>query len=338
MAGALLFGLVTSGVAACATKGAPAAACGAQLRVGIVTAVPAPADPTFGPGFWQGVVDHVAQDGAACATASYLVPSGPADFGRSIDQLVAEGDRLVVSVGPATATAAAAAAHPKVRFATLDASYASPPSNLRGVVIRQDEAGFLAGALAAMLSRTGTVGAVFGPSDGPLVHRYGEGFRDGAHYANPAATVYVLYASHEPGVVSGFEWGRARAQDEMDQGADVVMGGGGDAGHGALLAAAEAGRLCVGTAVDAFYTDPQARGCLVTSAVENVAEAVVRLAAWARAGRPGGGPLEIGTAGGGVGLAPFHQLRSRVPAGTARRIEQISDALADGSLSTGVAA
>lgn len=328
-------------MAACATKGASAGACRAQLKVGIVTAVPDPADPTFGPAFWQGVVDHVDQDGAACATASYLVPSGPADFGRSIDQLVAEGDGLVVSVGgaPAPATAAAAAAaHPKVRFATLDARYASPSSNLRGVVIRQDEAGFLAGALAAMLSRTGTVGAVFGPSDGPLVHRYGEGFRDGAHYADPAATVYILYASHEPGEVSGFEWGRARAQDEMGQGADVVMGGGGDAGSGALLAAAGAGRLCVGTAVDAFYTDPQARGCLVTSAVENVAEAVVRLVAWARAGRPGGGPLEVGTAGGGVGLAPFHQLSSRVAAGTARRIEQISDALGEGSLSTGVAA
>ena len=335
----LLAGLIAVAVPACGSRNGSDSGCGTPLQVGIVTDVPVPADATFGPSFWQGVVDHVNQDADVCARAGYLVSNSRSDYSRNIELFVARGARLVVTAGPAlaSATQAAAAAHPKVMFAALDTKFASPPRNLIGAVIREDEAGYLAGALAAMLSRTGVVGAVFGPSDGPLVHRYGEGFRNGAAYVSGAARAFVVYASHEPGIVSNFAWGSARAEDEISQDADVFMGGGGDAGRGALVAARQAGILCMGTVSDAFYADPQARACLVTSAVQDDGEVVAQLARFARSGRPpAGGLYEAGVGAGAVGLAPFHWLSSRVPAALRTRLEKITDELAAGTLDTGV--
>ncbi|MGH7904795.1 MAG: BMP family ABC transporter substrate-binding protein [Candidatus Dormibacteraceae bacterium] len=331
----------------CGACGSPAngarAGCGAPFRVGMVTGVVDRADQTFDAAFWQGVVDRVDTDGDLCVRAQYVESSQPADFAPNIRLFAAQGYRLIVTAGPALvpATVAAARAHPGVRFATLDpgSPVANSPPNLTPVRFRQDEAGFLAGALAGLTTRTGVVGAVFGPTDDARVHRYGEGFRQGALFVHPGVRVLVVYASRSPGVVSDAEWGSARARDELQRGADVIMGGGGDAGQGALLAAGQARRLCVGTAVDVFYSEPQVRGCLLTSAVVNVSGAVETLALRAsHPSRTGSEGLVMSVANGGAGLAPFHWLSSRVPARIRDHLQRIADQLADGTLATGVAA
>ena len=60
------------------------------------------------------------------------------------------------------ATRSIAEKYPTTQFAIVDHSYKTYPANLKGLVFREDEAGFLAGALAGLMSETKTVGLVAG--------------------------------------------------------------------------------------------------------------------------------------------------------------------------------
>ena len=86
------------------------------------------------------------------------------DYDRNIELFAKEGYDLVITVGPemGDATRRIAEQYPATQFAIVDHSFESYPANLKGLVFRNDEAGFLAGALAGLMSKTKTVGLVAG--------------------------------------------------------------------------------------------------------------------------------------------------------------------------------
>ena len=89
--------------------------------------------------------------------SKYIETQAQTDYANNIKTCVDEGFQVVVTVGflITDATAEAAKNNPNVYFIGIDQGYQAPLPNLVGVQFREDQAGFLAGALAAQMSKSG---------------------------------------------------------------------------------------------------------------------------------------------------------------------------------------
>ena len=148
-----------------------------------------------------------------------------------------------------------------------------------GLIFPEDQAGFLAGALAALMSKSGKIGAVLGTDAVPPVWRFGEGYKAGAKYVNPDIKLNVVY-HNDVGFDKTFvdpEWGKTTALSMIDKGADVIFGAGGKTGNGALLGGAEKNVYAIGVDTDQYLTVPEAQKVLLTSAMKLIIPGVFNL-------------------------------------------------------------
>jgi basic membrane protein A len=164
------------------------------------------------------------------------------------------------------------------------------------------------------------------------VEAFGVGFISGARAARP--DVKVLSACHPGGLATGFrdpEWGKDAARLQLEQGADVIFAAGGQTGNGGLLAIAERGGSVLGIGVDSdqYYTLPEARGILLSSAMKLITPGVFQLIKAAHDGNFKGGNTP-----GDVALAPYHDLEARVPAEVKSKIQQVTADVLAGKVDT----
>ncbi len=269
----------------------------------------------------------------------YIETQDAKEYADNIQQFVDAGYNVIVTVGFALgeATTKAAKENPDIYFIGVDQFQGEALPNLTGLVFHEDQSGFLAGALAALLSKTGTIGAVLGTDLVPPVVAFNEGYKSGAKYINPDIKVISTY---HPGEISQAfvdpEWGAATAKQTLDQGVDVLFGAGGQTGNGALqevAAAAGAGEslFCIGVDTDQWETLPAAHPCLVSSAMKLITPSVVELVStYAKDGSMTGGNVF-----GGAGLAPFHDFDAKIAQEIKDKLAEIDAGLKDGSIPTG---
>ena len=136
-------------------------------------------------------------------------------------------------------------------------------------MFQEDQVGFLAGVVAAGISKSGTVCTVSGMEIPPVV-RYVVGYQNGAKWVNPSVKALNVYIPSFTDPAKGKEAG----QTMIGQGCDVVFGVGGNTGNGGLLAAKEKSLMAIGVDVDQYLTYPEVKDALVTSAMKNVDVAV----------------------------------------------------------------
>ena len=305
------------------------------FKVGLVTDVGKLSDKSFNATSWQGVLDAQA-DKSLCIQSKYIESNQPTDYAKNMQTFADQGYDMVIAVGflMADDTLAAAQKNPKVKFAIVDNAYDKPTDNLVGLVFREDQAGFLAGALAGLYTKTNTVGGVYG-LDIPPVHKYRVGYEAGAKYTNPNVKTLGVYQPPGPKAFNDPDWGKARGIEQIDQGADIIFGAGGNTGNGALLAAAQKGKTCVGVDVDQFNTVSDAQGCLITSAEKKLAVAVKTAITIAQKGQFKSGVMTFDASNGGVGVSPYHNFDSKVTPDMKAKIDGILKQLAAGTLKTG---
>jgi basic membrane protein A len=270
------------------------------------------------------------------AIVNYVETKDAKDYEANIALFGDKGYDVIVTVGFAAgeATMAGAAAYPGIMFIGVDQWNDGSNPMVTGLLFNEDKAGFLAGALAAMMSKTGTVAAVLGTDLVPPVVAFKEGYEGGAKYINPDINLISTY--HPGGLDVAFtdsEWGATTARQAIDNGADVIFGAGGKTGNGALEeVATQPGLYCIGVDSDQWLTVPAAHPCLITSAMKLIVPGVFDLIKLANDGAfPGG--LYFGD----VGLAPFHDFDSQIPQDVKDKLEEIDAGLKDGSISTGYA-
>ncbi|MDI6769478.1 MAG: BMP family ABC transporter substrate-binding protein [Anaerolineales bacterium] len=326
-------------IPACAPK-APDCTKADVFCVGMVTDVGKIDDKSFNQSTWEGVKLAGTELGAHVL---YIETTDSKDYAKNISTFADAGYDVIVTVGFALgeASAAAAVAYPNVYFIGVDQFQAwqydddatNDIANLAGLVFPEDQAGFLVGALAAQMTKTGKLGGVFGTDAVPPVWRFGEGYRAGAQYINPNIEIFIVYHS-DVGFDKTFtdpEWGATTANSMIDKGADVIFGGGGKTGNGAVIAAAQRGVYAIGVDTDQYYTLPEAASRLLSSALKLLTPGTFDLIKLAKEGKfPSGNYLGKG------GYAPYHDVDAEVPAAVKAKMEEINKALLDGSLQTGV--
>lgn len=300
--------------------------------VGLVTDVGEIDDKSFNQSAWEGVARAEAELGAQ---VDFIETQDAKDYATNIGLFADNGYDVIVTVGFALgeATLEAAATYPNVMFIGVDQFQGATVANVTGLIFPEDRAGFLAGALAAMLSETGTVAAVLGTDLVPPVVAFKEGYEAGALYINPDINLVSTY--HPGGLDVAFtdpEWGASTAAQAIDtNGADVVFGAGGKTGNGALIeVASREGIYCIGVDSDQWETVPEAHPCLVSSAMKLITPGVFDLIKTVQDNSfPGGNFV------GSVGLAPFHDFDASIAQEVKDRLAEIDAGLADGSISTG---
>lgn len=326
--------------AAAATKAAEAKA-PAALKIGLVTDVGRVNDRSFNQSAWEGVKKVAEGMGLKeGADFKYIETRDAKDYADNIQQFVDAGYPVIVTVGFALgdATAKAAKENPGIYFIGVDQFQADALPNLTGLIFHEDQSGYLAGALAAQLSKTGTIAAVLGTDKVPPVVRFKEGFEAGAKAIKPDIKIISTY--HPGGLDKAFtdpEWGAATAKQALDQKADVIFGAGGQTGNGALqevAAAVKTGKelYCIGVDTDQWDTLPAAQPCLVSSAMKLITPSIVDLITnFAKTGA-----MKGGNSFGPAGLASYHDFDSKLPQEVKDKIAQIDKGLQDGSITTGV--
>ncbi len=297
-------------------------------RVGLVTDVGEVDDKSFNQSAWEG-----AQAGAAAVggTADYIETQDAKDYAANIGEFAEQGYDVIVTVGFALgqATAEAAAEYPDVNFIGVDQFQGEAVPGVAGLIFPEAKAGFMAGALAAHMSQSGTIAAVLGTDLVPPVVFFKEGYENGARYVNPDINIISTY--HPGGLDVAFtdpEWGASTAAQAVDQGADVVFGAGGKTGNGALIEVANRdGLYCIGVDTDQWGTVPEAHSCLISSAMKMIDEGVVTLIGLAAEGN-----FPSGNYVGGFGLADFHDFEDTVPANVKANLDTIRAGLVDDSI------
>ena len=301
-------------------------------------------DKGFNQTAWKGVQDAQTQ---LKVEGKLLESKAETDYVPNINSFVAEKCDMIITVGflLGDATKAAAEANPGIKFSIVDFAYDPTVPNILGQVYATDEAAFLAGYLAAGVSKSGVIGT-FGGINIPPVTIFMDGLVRGVDYYNKQKGKSVKVLGWDPakkeglftGNFTSLDDGKAFAKNLNDEGADVVMPVAGKVGQGSAALAVELGPdalKIIGVDTDQVLTDPDHKAVFLTSVLKQVGSTTATAVTEAFDGSFKGGILLGDLKSGGVGIAPFHDLDSAVPADLKAELEALSKGIVDGSIKVG---
>ena len=213
--------------------------------------------------------------------------------------------------------------YPNKHFAIIDA--VSPEPNVASVTFREQDGSFLAGALAAMVSKTKSIGFL-GGIDGPLLRKFEAGYAAGARQVDPNVKLIVKYVGSFEDVASGKEL----AAVTYGAGADIIYVAAGKSGLGAIdETRARPGVYAIGVDSD---QDALAPGKILTSMVKHVDVAVFKIARQVQAGKSPAGAIELGLRDDGVGLTDFKYTKALIGSANLARLASLRAAIVAGKI------
>jgi len=263
--------------------------------------------------------------GAKAAHYAYhfIETTSPSDYEKNLTT-AAQQSQVVVAVGFSFADAlkAVAAKYPKVHFTIIDQNYVPSPKNVLGNLFAPEQSSYLAGILAAGMSKTHTIGFV-GGLNVPVIQAFLSGFKAGAKSYDPSVRVITAYT----GSFTDQGKGKSIGLQEINGGADIVYPAAGASGLGALAAADQRGVYSIGVDADQHYLHPKT---VLTSVVKHVEVAVASAIESDATGHFTSGTRFWTLKNDGVGLAPYYNLSARVPAKVKSAITKARQGIVNG--------
>lgn len=302
--------------------------------VGLVTDIGKVDDKSFNQSAHEGAMAAAAEVGGFY---KYIETTDTKDYAANMAQFTDKSYDVIVTVGflMAEATVTAAKANPNTKFIGVDQFQGEEVANVTGLIFPEDQAGYGAGYLAGLMTKTNKIGSVLGLEIAP-VQLFAKGFEAGAKASNPSVAVTTVYHPPADNAFGDPVWGAAEAKKQLAQGADIIFGAGGGTGNGALIEIAKAegagtSVFCIGVDTDQWFTVPEAQPCLITSAVKGLTEGTTDLVKKAFDGSIAGGNF-VGSAG----ISDYHDFASVVPMDVQDKVAGVVAGLKDGSIKTGV--
>jgi basic membrane protein A len=339
---------------ACSGSATPVPSAGSTLKIGLVTDVGKLNDQNFNQYSWEGAQDGATAIGAAAPKSAQSTVS--ADIKTNIQAFVDQKFDVIVTVGfAATAdTTTAAKANPTIKFIGVDQApcvtetgdndpnfgckgdSAKLLPNYQGLSFKEQQPGYLAGIVAASISKSHHIAAIAGTASVPSNPNYTIGYFNGARAADPTVKVEIQYVSPAPDAKAFADPAGGKAFAQQLLGAfpdvDVLFQVAGSTGNGVLQAACDAKINAIGVDVDQFLSTPATKQCTVTSAEKNVHNAVMAAIQRVAAGTDRGGTLHLDITTDSIGLAPFHDFQSLITADTQAKIDKAIADLKSGAI------
>jgi basic membrane lipoprotein Med (substrate-binding protein (PBP1-ABC) superfamily) len=305
-----------------------------DFSVGLVTDIGSVDDGTFNQYAFEGM--QAAEECFGIET-NFIETQNQADYENNLGTILSDEPDVVVTVGflLADGTAQFAGENPDVNFVGVDQFQEEYGDNYAGVLFREDQGGYLAGAMAGLLTESNVVGVIGGLESVPPVVRLVNGYEAGATAENPDVDVLSVYNESFTDPAKG----RSDAEQMLGEGADVIFGAGGRTGSAGLQAASEDGQWAIGVDQDEYFTtfdggDARGSEFLATSAIKRVDLGVFTKIAEAIQDEFEPGIFTLEASNDGITYAPFHD--ADIPEDVAARMEEIRQGLADGSIDTGI--
>ncbi|TWB32794.1 BMP family lipoprotein [Nitrospirillum viridazoti] len=214
-------------------------------------------------------------------------------------RLAEHGADIILAVGfsQAPAVAKVAKEFPEIKFTLIDGVVKLP--NVQSILFSEQEGSYLVGMLAALTSKTHTVGFV-GGMDIPLIRRFECGYEQGVKAVAPDDHIIANMVGTTPAAWSDPTRGGELAKSQFDRGVDVVFAAAGQSGIGVLQAAKDAGKYSIGVDSNQNHLFP---GSVLTSMVKRVDVAAYNAIKAAQDGTWQAGVRTLGLKEEGVGWA-----------------------------------
>lgn len=223
---------------------------------------------------------------------------------QGADVIVANGsglEKLVRTYSP----------HYPDKFFLVNDSIIEDHANVTSTVFAHQEGSYLAGMLAASLTKSGSIGFI-GGVDLPIIQKFLNGYRQGARSVSSTVKITNAFVS-SGGDLSGFTdpaRGLVMATEMYTQGADIIFSVAGLTGNGVIRAAQQQEKFVIG--VDANQ-DHMAKGYVLTSMMKRLDTATFAEIGKIMEGKFEPGAKYYGLSNGGVSLTPMTYTRHLVP-------------------------
>jgi basic membrane protein A len=303
-------------------------------------------DKSFNASSWAGA--QAAAKANSAIKVEYLPANSSADFKVNIKKFVDNKCDLIIGVGFAISSAIveSAKANPKVKYAVvddagLDGFPGVPVANVKGITYSTDQAAFMAGYLAAGVTKTGKV-ATYGGAPYPTVTIFMDGFAKGvAHYNKlKGKKVEVLGwdTAKKTGEFIGDFGNTAKAlqtsKNFEQAGADIILPVAG--GLGAVTAqnsmtSKKSKVIWVDT--DGFVSANKYRSVLLTSVMKGLGNSVKSVINDVENNKFTNDAYVGTLKNGGTTIAPYHDLVRVVPSALRTEVAKLRTGIINGKIS-----
>jgi basic membrane protein A len=213
--------------------------------------------------------------------------------------------------------------YPDTWFIVNTAQVAAEP-NVASFDNRWGDAGYIAGAIAGLFTKTGTIGHI-GGIPVPVIEAYNEGFSRGAKRMNPDVNVLSAYVGSFSDIARGAEI----TTSMIEQGADVVTSTGNENVIGTIQAAQQAGKFAIGTAFDSAAAAPDT---IITTALINIDVNIDLAIGKILDGSIAPQAYVLGINDNGIGLAPYREFEDDMGAENIAKVEALIQDIRDGKV------
>jgi basic membrane protein A len=300
--------------------------------VGLVTGLEGIKDQSLNQDAWEGVLQ--AQDEKVADQIRYIETVDAKDYPANISTLAEAGYDMIITTGNENrdATIQAARNYTDTLFIGVDQNQEQILPNLAGLVFHDDQLGFLAGALAAQVTRSNTIAVVLDAATS-ISTALEEGYEAGARYIHADINIISAYYPGEAeAAYTGPRWGAISAGDAIQRGADVIFAAGGNVGKGVLLETIKhKGLYCVGVNNDLWNMFNEAHPCLISSAVKQIPSGVYQLVGLGKQSA-----FQNGNYYGTTGMASYHDFVNIIPQTVIDEMNSLTAGLEAGTISTGI--
>lgn len=222
---------------------------------------------------------------------------------------------------------------PDVSFITIDCELPLEDPNVHAQVFLQNEATFLAGACAAMMTSMTNINGInsekiigfVGGFDVPIIHDFLIGYKDGAKYIDPEIEIKQIFVGTHFDPTKGKEAAAAL----HSAGADIIFHAAGLTGMGVLEAANEGGYFAIGVDSPQEYLYP---GHVITSALKGWENTIYLITEEAINAKLAEKTYVLGLANNGVGLSYSKYALDLMPASVYLRLQEIEKDIINGKI------
>ncbi len=299
-----------------------------NLKIGVVTDIGTLDDKNYNEYSYKGAQDGATAIGAAKPPA--IVPKDQSEYAADIQKFVDQNFDIIVTVGfnLTNPTVIAAKANPKIKFIGVDqspicvdpngkpdATFACKGDaktllpNYTSIYYAEDQAGYLAGIVAASASKSGIIGAIGGTTLCAPCVRYIQGYELGAKSVNPNIQVKSAYVTRDFSAAAFNDpvGGKNFADNfiKTNKGIDVLFQVAGKTGNGVLDSACANNIWGVGVDVDQYLSYPNADKCIITSAEKKLVKSVSQTIIDIAGGQNVAGDVLYNAANDGIGASPI---------------------------------
>jgi len=263
-------------------------------------------------------------------TFKYVEPSNISEDLSFLRDFSRDGNYdLIIGMGSVVAESVkkVATEFPKQKYAIVGGTITAP--NTATIDFKEQEASFLAGALASMMSENGKLGILLG-MDNKSFNRFKHGFTQGSLYINRNSMVVTSYmptTSLNP--FNDPVTGKSIANLMVSRGVDVIMQVAEGSGQGVFETAKEKGIYAIGSDID---QDGEVPGQILTSVRIRIDNAIYKLITEVKEDKLIIGYRQFGLAENGVSLTDFNYTKDIIGDKNLAKLEQLKNDIIAGKI------